>query len=278
MNENDNRKTVTWQDLVDACGVTPIDDDRAVGGTGRGGEPRVGIFGGQMISKSLAACAHTVPEGSVPESMHVNLLSGGMNGDPVEFQVDRVRDGRNLQHREVRGHQDGKLIVQATVVAATPTEGLDWQLNPAPPVGPPDIGSGARDPWGEGLGWGIFEVAHRSTDEQEPPSHPVWLRCPLAVDADPWMHAAIYAFWSDFGPNWVIRVSHQAATGEPEEVFSVSATHSMWFHRFTPVDRWHLFDAGTHSIAHHQGMVHATLHDDEGRLNASVSQGIYIRA
>jgi acyl-CoA thioesterase-2 len=264
--------------LIAACGVTPTDENRAVGATDHGMAPRVGIFGGQMISKSLAACAHTVPDGSVPESMHVNLLSGGQVGEPIEFHVERVRSGRNLQHREVRGYQDGKIIVQATVVCAMERLGVDWQLHPAPPAGPPDLGPDAREPWGRFLGWNVFEVAHRQTDDPEPTSHPIWVRSPVAVPGDPWMRAAIYAFWSDFGPNWSIRVSHRDLTGNTDHVGSVSATHSIWFHRLTPVDQWHLFDAQTHSIAHHQGMVHATLHDAAGKLNASVSQGIYIPA
>lgn len=269
-------KTMTLESVIAACGVEPIDADHAVGHTDEGVDPRVGIFGGQMISKSLAACAHTVPEGSIPESMHVNLLSGGETGKPIHFEIQRIRDGRNLQHREVRGLQDGKIIVHATVVAARQTEGLDWQLNPPPDAGPPDLSSHAPEPWGMSLGWGVFEVAHRQTAEEAPGSHPLWLRCPIPVE-DPWLRAAIYGFWSDFGPNWSIRESHRAVTGDPEDIFSVSATHSIWFHRLTPVDGWHLFDAQTHSIAHHQGIVHGTLHDTEGRLNASMSQGIYIR-
>jgi acyl-CoA thioesterase-2 len=69
--------------------------------------------------------------------MHANLLRPGRAGDPVEFHVDRVRDGRNLQHREVRGYQGDDLIVQATVVAALPVPGLDWQRPSASTVGQP---------------------------------------------------------------------------------------------------------------------------------------------
>jgi acyl-CoA thioesterase-2 len=269
----------TLASIREVCGTTRVDDDRSIGSTSHGEGRRHGIFGGQMISQALHAAHHTVPEGSVPESVHVNLLSGGYVGDDIEFVIERVRDGRNLQHRDVRGYQRGKPIVHASIVAAIPTEGLDWQRDSTPAIAEPDLSPKAPEPWGQMLGWGLFDVAHRQTDDVNPSSHPVWLRSPVeAPPGDPWLHAAVYAFWSDFGPNWSIQVSHREQSGNSDGISSVSATHSIWFHTWTPIDRWHLFDAQTHRIAHHQGMIHCSLHDQSGRLNATVMQGIYIRA
>ena len=73
-------------------------------------------------------------------------------------------------------------------------------------------------------------------------------------------------------------MSHREQSGNSDRISSVSATHSIWFHTWTPIDRWHLFDAQTHRTAHHQGMIHCSLHDQSGRLNATVMQGIFIRA
>jgi acyl-CoA thioesterase-2 len=264
-------------------GVDPIDDGHARGDTGPGGVERGGLFGGQMIAQSLAACAHTVPAGSVPDSMHVNLLRGGRSGDPVDFHVDRVRDGRNLQHREVRGYQGDDLIVEATVVSALPIRGLDWQEPAAPSVGPPHRYPEGPMVWAEGLGRGVFEVAHPepeptpdSTDGlAEPPAHPLWLRCKVDVPDDPWLHSAIRAFWSDFGMNWAAREMHNYLT--PEPVMSVSATHSVWFHRPTPTGEWHLLDVHARSIFSNQVFVQAALYDTDGRLSVSIAQGVFVR-
>ncbi len=126
-------------------GVEPIDERSARGSTtGSGGAPRRGLFGGQMIAQSLAACAHTVPAAAVPASIHVDLLRTGQSGDPMEFRIERVRDGGSLQHRDVRGYQDDVLIVHATVVASVPADGLDWQRHPMPPVGAPDTSPRSR--------------------------------------------------------------------------------------------------------------------------------------
>src|ERR1700691_1632405 len=108
-----------WKVLRELVGVQPLGEGHARGETGPAGA-REGLFGGQMIAQSLSACAHTVPPGSVPDSLHANLLRGGHLGEPVDFSVERVRDGRALQHREVRGYQRDELIVQTTVVASIP--------------------------------------------------------------------------------------------------------------------------------------------------------------
>jgi acyl-CoA thioesterase-2 len=229
-----------------------------------------------MIAQSLAACAHTVPAGSLPDSIHADLLRTGRSGEPVEFRVERIRDGRSLQHRDVRGYQGDTLIVHATVVASVPAAGLDWQRQPMPEVAPPDTSPDAPESWGRHLGWGVFEVAHpRRDDGAEPPSHPLWVRSSVELPDDPWLHGAVKAFWSDFGMNWSARATHGELSDEP--VASLSSSHSVWFHRRTPAHDWHLFDVRTQSLLGNQGFVRASLFDAAGGLGASIAQSVFIR-
>jgi acyl-CoA thioesterase-2 len=229
-----------------------------------------------MISQSLSACGHTVAPGSVPDSIHANLLLSGRSGEPVEFHIDRIRDGRALQHRTVRGYQGDDLIVHATVVASMPAAGVDWQRSGAPEVGAPDTSPDAQTPWAQGLGRGVFEIVHPvSDDEVAPPSHPLWIRSAFILPDDPWLHAAVRAFWSDFGMNWAARATHGRV--DDEKVVSVSATHSVCFHRQTTTDRWHLLDVHTESLSGNQAFVDARLYDEAGGLSASVTQRVFIR-
>src|ERR1700733_9825199 len=133
--------------LRELVGVQPLDENHARGETGQAGGGRGGLFGGQMIAQCLSACAATVPLGAVPDSLHANLLQGGRLGEPVEFSVERVRDGRPLPPRDVRGYQGDDLIVQATVVSAIPVTGLDWQRPLEPEVAPPQLSPTAPTPW-----------------------------------------------------------------------------------------------------------------------------------
>ena len=229
-----------------------------------------------MIAQSLAACAHTVPDGAVPSSIHVDLLRTGESGEPVDFRVERVRDGGSLQHRDVRGFQGDSLIVHATVVSAVPAAGLDWQRHPIPAIAPPDLSPGAPEAMGHFLRWGVFDVGYpTSEDDAEPPSHPLWVRSSVELPDDPWLEGAVRAFWSDFGMNWSARATHNELDEAP--VVSLSSSHSVWFHRWPAVHEWHLFDVHTQSLAGNQGFVQASLFDASGGLTASVAQGVYIR-
>jgi acyl-CoA thioesterase-2 len=229
-----------------------------------------------MIAQSLAACAHTVPAGAVPDSIHADLLRTGQSGEPVDFRVERIRDGRALQHRDVRGYQDGKLIVHATVVSSVPADGLDWQHTAMPEVAAPDTSPEAPGSWGRNLGWGVFEVAHPAADDgAEPPHHPLWIRSSIELPDDPWLHGAVKAFWSDFGMNFTARATHNEL--DDAQVSSLSASHAVWFHRRVPTHVWHLFSTETVSLVGNQGFVRATLHDAGGGLAASILQSVYVR-
>jgi acyl-CoA thioesterase-2 len=266
----------TIDDVRQVVSVEAIDAGSALGRTEPSGTNTGGLFGGLMIAQALSACAHTVPEGAIPDSIQACLLGPGRPGKPIDWRIRVIRDGGVLQHRDVMGHQDDKLIVQATVVSTVPAVGLDWQHRPAPDVAPPDTSPEAISPWGAGLGRDLFEVAHPMSDDNQPPPHnPIWIRSTVDVVDDPWIEGAVRAYWSDFGMNWEARATHHEL--DPEQVMSLSATHSMWFHRRYPLTEWHLFDPHTSSVAGNQALVESVLQHSSGALVATISQRVFIR-
>ncbi|PVZ97034.1 hypothetical protein BB558_007033 [Smittium angustum] len=73
-----------------------------------------GLFGGQVISQTLAAAILTVePEFSV-HSMHSYFLLAGKYDTPLYFHVKRLRDGRSFASRSVLAKQDGNTIFSLT--------------------------------------------------------------------------------------------------------------------------------------------------------------------
>src|SRR5439155_11422355 len=133
--------------------------------------------------------------------------------------------------------------------------------------------------WAEGLGRGVFEVASPEPQgdrpNHEPPAHPLWLRSAVSLPDDPWLHGAVEAFWSDFGMNWAARSTHHLLS--PDPVMSVSATHSLWFHRPTRTGDWHLLEVNAESIFGNQAFVQAALFHTGGRLAMSIAQGVFVR-
>src|SRR5262245_16087180 len=198
-----------------AVGVELVDDGSAVGLTQWRGAERGGVFGGQLTAQALSAAAVTVPTGSVPDSIHAYLVGPSRTGEPVTYQVERVRDGRALQHRVVRGVQDGVLVIHATVVSSIPADGADWQAPNRPDAGPPDLRPDAPVTRYSFLGWELFDIISPSTGAGARPEddHPVWVRCREDVDDDPWLWGAVHAFWSDFGLNGAARFLHEDVAG-----------------------------------------------------------------
>ena len=53
---------------------------------------------------------------------------------------------------------------------------------------------------------------------------------------------------------------------------ATSLDHSLWFHRPVRFDRWHLYTQRTLAIVGHRGLAQGTIHDEDGRLVATVMQ------
>lgn len=74
-----------------------------------------GIFGGAIIAQSLAIAQDTVPSTFLVHSMHCHFIRPGSSTVSVLYNVDRVRDGRNIATRRVQANQSGKSIFMATI-------------------------------------------------------------------------------------------------------------------------------------------------------------------
>jgi acyl-CoA thioesterase-2 len=130
------------------------------------------------------------------------------------------------------------------------------------------------------IGWGAFDMRRAADDPDGGATraaegwHPLWVRSVAEAPADPWLHGAVVAFWSDYGLNGAARRTHEEMMGETS---SVSASHSVWIHRRSRARDWHYLDVATRSLSGNQGYVTGTLHDPSGSLVASFSQGVFIR-
>ena len=80
-------------------------------------------YGGQFVAQSLAAAYRTVDAGRSPTNLHLQFLRGGEAGDPVEYTVARVFDGRTTAARRVDSYQGGRLLTTATMSFAAELPG-----------------------------------------------------------------------------------------------------------------------------------------------------------
>ena len=66
------------------------------------------------MAQALRAAQLTV-EGKRAHSLHSYFLEGGIAAQPIEFEVEHVRDGRTFSCRRVEGFQNGKRMMIMTV-------------------------------------------------------------------------------------------------------------------------------------------------------------------
>ena len=103
-------------------------DDHFSGSSALLGLPRV--FGGQLLAQGLVAAARTVPDGRMAHSLHAYFLSGGHPARPIDYQVDRTRDGGRMSCRTVTASQDGRIVSEIMCSFVTVSGGVE---PPAPP-------------------------------------------------------------------------------------------------------------------------------------------------
>jgi acyl-CoA thioesterase-2 len=231
----------------------------------RRGLPR--LFGGQIAAQALMAACATVERERPPHSLHAYFIRMGRPDAPIEYHVDRTRDGRAFSTRHVTARQDERAIFELLASFQEPEPGHDWQ-RPGPTIGavPPSpkkphpriaqlqnhLDVRLADP-ASASGWRI---------------HPFWFRGTPPVGADPAHNAAMLTYVSDVA---LLANAREPGTDEPMAM-AASIDHVLWFHRPPRVDEWILFS--TEPIVHigTRGLVHGAFHTLEGRLVATAAQ------
>jgi hypothetical protein len=69
-----------------------------------------GVFGGQVIAQSLVAAGKTIASPLGLHSQHCYFVLPALASPPIEFHVERLRDGRSYATRLVRAVQRDKVI------------------------------------------------------------------------------------------------------------------------------------------------------------------------
>ena len=250
------------------------------------------VFGGQMIAQAMRAAATTVGD-KPPHSLHAYFVQSGDPDHALDVVVDRVRDGRSMAARRVTVEQAGDTLLIAMVsFHDNPTVP---EFAEAAPQGPHPEHLPRLQDWVESAPPELIERA-RTWISRPPPldmriaeptcffggpratgprSH--WMRVPRDVGDDPVLHSVLLAYASDY------LLLDIALRGHPEPVSVESSTafsldHSMWLHRPVRFDRWHSHTAELEAVSGDRGLVRGAIHDIDGRLVASTSQEVLIRA
>lgn len=255
------------------------------------------IFGGQLVAQALTAASATVGDGAAC-SLHAAFVEAGAPERPVDLVVDRVRDGRSFATRHVTVCQDGRTLLEAIAsfrakTAAAPPDTAALGDEPGVAARRPDhlpliqdwvgrlpaerrerSGSWVDNPPAVEIRLAEAPTFLGGAPAQGSRSH--WMRLPYDVGDDPALHTALLAYASDFFLMDIVFRAHpdESAVGG---FGGFSLDHAVWLHRPVRFDRWHVHTQEALAISGDRGLARGVVHDEAGRLVATVVQDVLVR-
>ena len=244
------------------------------------------VFGGQVLGQSLAAASLTVGADRPVHSMHADFLLPGEHA-PIEYSVDRVRDGRSFTTRHVVARQGERIIFEMSASFQTVDDGVEHQLAMPAVEGPEGLVSeldqrralGDRLPerWRikglepHGIEYRRVEADDLLTPIVRPSESAIWMRAIAPLPDDPVVHRALLAYASDHGLLRAAMLPH-GLSFMSGQVRPASLDHAMWFHRDFRMDDWLLYVLDSPSASGARGLCRGSLFTRDGRLVASTAQ------
>lgn len=271
-------------ELVALMQLEPLGGDRFLAQSEDIGTPAV--FGGQVLGQSLAAASLTVGADRPVHSMHAYFLLPGEHA-PIEYSVDRVRDGRSFTTRHVVARQEERIIFEMSASFQTVDDGVEHQFAMPSVKGPEGLASeldqrlalGDRLPerWRikglepHGIEYRRVEADDLLTPIVRPSESAIWMRAIAPLPDDPMVHRALLAYASDHGLLRAAMLPH-GLSFMSGQVRPASLDHAMWFHRDFRMDDWLLYVLDSPSAGGARGLCRGSLYARDGRLVASAAQ------
>ncbi len=272
--------------------LVKLDLERTGENSFRGHSPpslRNRVFGGLLVAQALISASRTV-EGAEPHSLHGYFLIGGDPSAPIDYEVERMRDGRSFATRRCLAIQHGRPIFALTGSFHAPEPGLDHALempdvpDPETLVGLDTIGQTAsrmtpatlqryftQDQPIEVRPVDIGRYFIRSERRPLPHVQNIWMRASARLPDDPAIHQAMLAYMSDMTLLDTVMVRHQRTVFDPD-VMAASLDHALWFHRPFRADEWLLYSQLSPSAQGGRGLSRGSFFTRDGRLVASAIQ------
>jgi acyl-CoA thioesterase-2 len=244
------------------------------------------LFGGLVLAQSLVAAGRTVSFGNV-HSMHAYFLRAGQAKEPIDYSVERIREGRNFLTRRVTARQAGHTIFESSASFVAAEKGISHQ-EPMPAVPEPDD----CEPWWTSIAaprmpdsgampgrmrrWNNpidLRAAEQPTREDDGtgrlPKRMVWGRMMGTLPEDPLLHAAGLVYLSDSG--LVATVAHHYGIWMPGGA-TASLDHAVWFHHPPRFDDWVLYASESPAANAARAVMFAGMYNRQGQRIASVAQ------
>ncbi len=252
-------------------------------------QPSGRVYGGQVLAQAILAMGRTVDPQRLPHSLHAYFLRAGDINLPIDFAVERLRDGGSFSARRAHAYQKGQAILSGIISFQEDQPGREL-AQPMPDVAGPDDLASTSDTLGHidhpvAAFWtrqSAFEIRHVDPSiylgpaQQVQAHQAVWMKARGVVDADQLTHRALLTYACDqimlepvlrgLGASWM-----------SPGLSVASLDHAMWWHRDVKVDDWFLYVQGSPTAQGGRGLGVSRIYQNDGTLVATTAQEGMIR-
>jgi acyl-CoA thioesterase II len=255
------------------------------------------IFGGQALAQALAAAQRTVTDWLVHTSSGYFLKPGAVD-EPIDYDVEVVRDGRTFAARRVLASQRGKPIFDFLCSFHDQEHGLSHQHGDAVNVPQPEQLVPVLEfvlAHADRLAPQIvarheqfhntFPIELRLVDAERvffdraaPAIRSYWCRMPSADEIESQAdHRCLLSFMSDYWFAGAAGAPHRSPSSAQDDLSFASLNHSLWFHGPVRADEWLLFRTDSPWAGEGRGVARGLVYNRDGRMVASAVQEVSMR-
>jgi len=252
--------------------------DHFSGDTGIAGEDeRQVVEGTQVLAQAIVAVAKRFADKSV-RSVHAVFSRAVMVGQPVEFDIDVVHEGRSTATAVVGVQQNGRRCITVTAFADVPSADVIRHQLPRPDVvAPADANFSPMPMVGRELRL-VDVVDINSPDEVGPPELYAWLHYDPIPARDDLAKALIAYFTGHVGISTTMRAHEGIGTSQSHLTVSTAPlTTTVSFHEPVSWAGWLLYTHESTQVGAGMSYVRGAVHTEEGELIASFAQEAMIR-
>lgn len=246
-------------------------------------------FGGQLVSQAIVAAGRTVGDRPV-HAVNAHFVRGGDVKKPIEYHVERHRDGRAFANRTVTASQDGQELFVMLAAFQEWGRGLE-HAHERPDVPDPESLPRIEQSFaGFEDKLEMFVNAPRPIDLRytNDPSwilkgtgeklnhNRVWMKADGTLPDDPLLHNATLGYSSDTTVLDSIITTHGLSWGL-DRIVAATVNHSIWFHRPFRFDEWTLYATESPVAAGSRGLATGRFYARTGELLATTVQEGVIR-
>ncbi len=246
-------------------------------------------FGGQLVAQAIIAAGRTVGDRPV-HAINAHFVRGGDTKKPIEYRVDRHRDGRAFANRTVTALQDDQELFVMLAAFQDWNKGLEHG-HPLPDVPDPDTLPRIEESF-VGLedklemfikaphpidmrytndpAWILKGTGERLNHNR------VWMRTDGRLPDDPLLHVATLGYSSDTTVLDSIITTHGLSWGL-DRIVAATVNHSIWFHRPFRFDEWALYATESPVASGSRGLATGRFFSRSGELLATTVQEGLIR-